>query len=128
MNSQDSILHSPSATDDTNVLFSQTMGLVAVTAGMFSLGAYLGRNMSYQWGWAWLIAAFVCLIGLNFAVQQLRAARRRFLFGFGVLVGLAVAPTLAYYSSANPQSTLAGGRSDSALHRRLRRGRIRNAA
>jgi hypothetical protein len=34
------------------------MGLVAVTAGLFALGAYLGRDMSYGWGWAFFIAAF----------------------------------------------------------------------
>ena len=35
--------------DDARVLFGQTMGLVAVTAALFAVGAYLGRNMSYGW-------------------------------------------------------------------------------
>jgi hypothetical protein len=26
------------------------MGLVAVTAGLFAVGAYLGRNLAYGWG------------------------------------------------------------------------------
>ena len=38
------------------------MGLVAVTAGLFALGAYLGRNMSPA-GWLGFIGAFVCLSG-----------------------------------------------------------------
>jgi modulator of FtsH protease len=37
--------------DETRTLFAQTMALVAVTAGLFALGAYLGRELSYGWGW-----------------------------------------------------------------------------
>jgi hypothetical protein len=37
--------------DEAGRLLGQTMGLVAVTAGAFALGAYLGRNVAYQWGW-----------------------------------------------------------------------------
>jgi modulator of FtsH protease len=33
--------------DRTRTLFGQTMGLVAITAGVFALGAYLGRNLGY---------------------------------------------------------------------------------
>ena len=33
--------------DRTRTLFGQTMGLVALTAGFFALGAYAGRNVSY---------------------------------------------------------------------------------
>jgi hypothetical protein len=28
------------------------------------------RDLSYGWGWVWFIAAFLCLIGLNFAAGQ----------------------------------------------------------
>jgi uncharacterized protein YlxP (DUF503 family) len=52
----------PLTHDESATLLGQTMGLVAVTAGFFAVGAYLGRDMSYQWGWLWFIAAFVCLI------------------------------------------------------------------
>ena len=34
------------------------MGLVAVTAGLFALGAYLGRDLSYGWGFVAYIASF----------------------------------------------------------------------
>ena len=37
--------------DQSRQLFGQTMGLVALTAGLFALGAYLGRNMSYHGPW-----------------------------------------------------------------------------
>ena len=36
--------------DQSRALFGQTMGLVAITSALFALGAYLGRNMSYQLG------------------------------------------------------------------------------
>jgi hypothetical protein len=60
-----------SASDEqTHALFGQTMGYVAVTAGFFALGAYLGRHLSYGWAFVGFIAAFACLIGMNFAVRQ----------------------------------------------------------
>ena len=40
----------PLSRDDTGTLFGQTMGLVAVTAGLFALGAYIGRDTSGGWG------------------------------------------------------------------------------
>jgi hypothetical protein len=46
------------------------MGLVAATAGLFALGAYLGRDVSYGWGWAFFIAAFGVLLGMSFAAQR----------------------------------------------------------
>ncbi len=32
--------------DQTHTLFAQTMGYVAVTAALFALGAWLGRNLT----------------------------------------------------------------------------------
>jgi hypothetical protein len=40
----------PLARDAEGTLLGQTMGLVAVTAGLFAVGAYLGRDLAYQWG------------------------------------------------------------------------------
>jgi modulator of FtsH protease len=97
------------ARTDTGTLFGQTMGLVAVTAGFFALGAYLGRNTSYHLGFAWFIAALICLIGMNFAVRRSEQFAIGLLFGFGVLIGLAVAPTIAYYASTNPQAVWESG-------------------
>ena len=91
------------STDDTRTLFSQTMGLVAATTGLFALGAYLGRDLSYGWGRVWFIAAFLCLIGLNSAVRQSEQLALGVLFAFGVLMGLAMAPTITYYADTNPQ-------------------------
>jgi modulator of FtsH protease len=85
------------------------MGLVAVTAGAFALGAFLGRNIAYQWGWLFFIASFLCLFALNRAVERSEQMAIALLFGFGALIGLGVAPTLAYYASADPEAVWEAG-------------------
>jgi FtsH-binding integral membrane protein len=97
------------ARDESRTLFGQTMGLVAVTAGLFALGAYLGRDLSYGWGLAAFLASFALLIGINFAVSRSEQLAIGLLFGFGVLVGVGTAPTIAYYASTNPQSVWQAG-------------------
>ena len=104
MESDSAVLQPSALTRDQNsALLGQTMGLVAVTAALFALGAYLGRDISYGWGIVLFIAAFAVLIGINFAVQRSERLAITLLFGFGVLMGLATAPTIAYYASTNPQ-------------------------
>jgi uncharacterized protein len=96
--------------DQTRTLFAQTMGYVALTTALFAIGAYAGRNMSYQLGIVWFIAGFACLIGMNFAVRRSQGLTIALLVAFGFLIGLALAPTLAYYASADPQAlSTAGG-------------------
>lgn len=95
--------------DRTRTLFGQTMGLVAATAALFALGSYLGRNLAYQLGLLWFIAAFACLIAMRFAVRHSETAPTVLLFGFGVLMGLAVAPMLSYYAATNPQALWQAG-------------------
>jgi hypothetical protein len=41
-------LRPPITRDAAGTLLGQTMGLVAVTTGLFGVGAYLGRNLAYQ--------------------------------------------------------------------------------
>ena len=97
------------ARDESRTLFGQTMGLVALTAGLFAFGAYLGRDLSYGWGFAAYIASFALLIGINIAVSRSEQLAIGLLFGFGVLVGVGTAPTLAYYLETNPQSVWQAG-------------------
>lgn len=99
----------PMTRDEAGTLLGQTMGLVAVTAGLFAVGAYLGRNLAYQWGWLGFIAAFGCLIAMNFAAQRSQGLTLTLLFTFGVLIGLATAPTLSYYTNADPQAVWQAG-------------------
>ena len=89
--------------DETQALFAPTMGYVAATTGLFALGAYLGRHLGYGWGFVGFIAAFACLISMNFAVRRSGSLSAGLLFAVGLLLGLAMAPTLVYYADANPQ-------------------------
>jgi FtsH-binding integral membrane protein len=109
MDSGSTALRPTMTRDAAGTLVGQTMGLVAVTAGLFAVGAYLGRNLAYQWGWLLFIAAFACLIGMNVAAQRSEGLTVTLLFAFGVLIGLAVAPTLSYYASADPQAVWQAG-------------------
>ena len=99
-----SVAYQPPLTrDESGALLGQTMGLVAVTAGLFALGAYLGRDLSYGWGFVLFIASFGLLLGISFAAQRSERLAITLLFGFGVVIGLATAPTIAYYASTSPQ-------------------------
>ena len=97
------------AGSDTRAVFSQTMGLVAVTTGFFALGAYVGRHLTYGWGWAFFIGAFASLIAMRYAVAKAGPGAVVLLLAFGALIGLAVAPTVAYYTSANPAAVTEAG-------------------
>jgi len=95
--------------DQTRSLFSQTMGYVALTAALFAAGAYVGRNTSYGLGFLWFIGAFACLIAMNFAVRRSQQLTVALLCGFGVLIGLALAPVLAYYAGTDPSALWSAG-------------------
>ena len=88
---------------DARHLLGQVMGFVAVTVGFTALGAYIGRDLSGGTGLLLFIGAFACIFGLNIAAakgrEQLAIA---FLFGMGLLLGLAVAPIIADYANAEP--------------------------
>ena len=95
--------------DRSHALFGQTMGYVAVTAGFFALGSYLGRTLSEGWAIVWFIVAFACLISMNFTVRRSAGLSAGLLFGVGVALGLAMAPALVYYASTNPQALWQAG-------------------
>ena len=90
--------------DRARAVFGQTMGLVALTAGVAALGAYLGRDLSRGWGIVAMIGAFACIFGLNVAIRRSEQLAIGLLFGLGALLGIAAAPTLAYYASVQPQA------------------------
>ncbi|MBV8220617.1 MAG: hypothetical protein JO325_19290 [Solirubrobacterales bacterium] len=47
-------------------VFSQVMGLVALTLRLLTLGAYLGRNLAGGASIVLFIVGFVCIAALNF--------------------------------------------------------------
>jgi modulator of FtsH protease len=89
--------------DRTRTLFGQTMGLVAVTAAFFALGAYAGRNLTHTVAFGAYIAAFVILLIMRFAAQRSAGASTVLLMIFGVLIGAASSPMLVYYAATDPQ-------------------------
>jgi len=97
------------ARTDTRTLFGQTMGLVAVTTGLFTLGAYLARNLSGGWSVVFWLAALGALLAMNRTVRQSEQLTLGLLFGFGLLVGLATAPTIAYYTNVSPEAVWEAG-------------------
>jgi modulator of FtsH protease len=92
-----------------HVLFAQTMGYVAVTAALFAAGAWLGRDLTGGVGIVAFIAAFAALFGMRFAAKRSVPLTIALLAAFGLLIGLAVAPTIAYYGSMDPQALWQAG-------------------
>ena len=90
--------------DRSRAIFGQTMGLVALTCAVAGLGAYLGRDVSRGWGFVAFIGAILCIVGLNVAVKQSEQLAIGLLFGLGAFLGVAMAPTLAYYAEVQPQA------------------------
>ena len=87
---------------DARAVFGQVMGLVAITIGFTAAGAYIGRDLTGGWAIACWILGFVCLIGLNVAAQRSERLAVTLLFAFGLLLGLALGPTIAVYMDKNP--------------------------
>ncbi len=97
------------ARSQAHALFGQTMAYVAATAGLFALGAWLGRNLTGGVGLVAFIAAFAALIGMRFAARRSAQLTAGLLAAFGLLIGLAVAPTIAYYGSMDPRALWQAG-------------------
>ena len=93
----------------TNTLFARTMAFVAGTAGLFALGAYIGRNLSQGAVFIGFIAAFVALIAMRFTAARSPQATVALLGAFGLLMGIAMSPTLVYYATANPKALWQAG-------------------
>jgi FtsH-binding integral membrane protein len=93
----------------TGTLFGQTMGLVVVTAALFALGAYLARNLSGGWSLVFWIASLACLLAMNVTVRRSEQLTLGLLFGFGLLVGLAAAPTISYHANVDPEAVWEAG-------------------
>jgi FtsH-binding integral membrane protein len=91
------------ATTRERALLGPVMGYVAITVAFAALGAYVGRDLGGASGLGLFLVAFALIIGLNIA-----AAKRRdpvaiaLLFAFGLVLGLATAPVIADYASADP--------------------------
>jgi uncharacterized protein len=92
-----------------HALFSQTMAYVALTAALFALGAWLGRNLTGAVGIIAFIAAFIALFAMRAAARRSAGLTTGLLAAFGLLIGLAIAPTIAYYGSMDPRALWQAG-------------------
>jgi FtsH-binding integral membrane protein len=83
-------------------VFGQVMGLVAVTVGFFTLGAYLGRDFTGVASIVCFILGFVSIIGLNFAARRSEALAITMLFAAGLFLGLGLGGGLQRYVEVEP--------------------------
>jgi FtsH-binding integral membrane protein len=104
MASSSAIGYQPLTRDQSATLFSQTMGLVALTTATFAIGAYAARHVSSGWVWVFYIGSFAMLFGVSAATRRSEQLAVGLLLGFGALIGAAVAPTLTDYASSDPQA------------------------
>jgi modulator of FtsH protease len=93
---------------DAKAIFGKVMFLVAVTAGFTAVGAYIGRDMSGGWAIGCWIAAIVLTIaiGVGKPKEEATPLQMGMLFGIGLLLGLAIGPTLNEYASLEDGGTL----------------------
>jgi FtsH-binding integral membrane protein len=84
-------------------VFGQVMGLVAVTLGFFTLGAYLGSHLTEGASIVCFIGGFVCIVGLNFARRR-ESLAITLLFAGGLLLGLGMGGVLNRYAEAEPEA------------------------
>lgn len=85
---------------DTRAVFGQTMFLVAATTGFSAAGAYIGRDLSGGAALGIWVVAFIAILGMSFARKaQNGALGMGLLFGVGLLLGMAIGPTMSAYAS-----------------------------
>ena len=106
--------------DRSRAIFGQTMGLVAVTAGVAGFGAYLGRVLSRGVAMVAIIGAIVCIVAMNAAIKRSEQLAIGLLFGMGALIGVSSArssrttrPSILPRRGSPPR--------DRAVHRGVRR-------
>jgi FtsH-binding integral membrane protein len=95
--------------DDARGLMGRTMTLVALTAAVFSVGAYLGRDATGGWAFLWFLASFATLFALSAAVRSSEQVAVGLLLLFGLFLGLASASAIAYYAQSDPQAVWQAG-------------------
>jgi modulator of FtsH protease len=60
-------------------------------------------------GWLWFIAGFVCLLAMHATASRSEGLTLGLLFAFGLLIGLATAPTISYYAESDPKAVWDAG-------------------
>ena len=102
-------------------VFGQVMGLVAVTLVFFTLGAYLGREITEGASIVCFIGGFICIIGLNFA-RRSEMLSITLLFAAGLLLGLGLGGVLNRYVEAQPDAVYQAAAAGYAIRKDLSGG------
>jgi modulator of FtsH protease len=95
----------PGITDEKSrsaALLGNVMGLVAITVAFAALGVYVTRDWTGGGYFLFFIGAIGCIIGLNVAVKRSHGLALVFLFGLGLLMGMAIGPLINVYLDSNP--------------------------
>ena len=82
-------------------VFSQVMGLIAATLGVFTLGAYLGRHLAGGPSLVCFILGFFSIFGLSY-VRNASGRAVGLLSAAGLFLGLGLGGGLDAYASADP--------------------------
>ena len=99
----------PLTHDESATLFGRTMGLVTLTSACFALGASSDATLRTALvGCGSSPASAVCSASTTWPSDR-SPARSALLFGFGLLFGLSLAPTLSYYTDADAQAVWQAG-------------------
>jgi len=88
------------------ILFSRVMFLVGVTCAFTALGAFVGKDLTSGTGFIFWIVALGMILATGFIRKQSGALGMGLLFAVGLVLGLAVGPTLNYYVAANGAQVL----------------------
>jgi FtsH-binding integral membrane protein len=92
---------SPEADVRQTGVFGQVMSLVAITLGVFTLGAYLGRHLAGGPSLVCFLLSFACLFGLNYA-RDSGVGAVGLLSATGLFLGLGLGGGIDAYTSADP--------------------------
>jgi FtsH-binding integral membrane protein len=93
----------------TRIQFSRVTGTSPRPPACWRSAAYAGRDLGYGVAVVSYLLAFVSLIGMRFAVGRSAGLSVALLFGFGLLMGLGLSPTLVYDAGADPQALWQAG-------------------
>lgn len=89
----------PVSRERSIAIFSQTMGLVAITCLFAAAGAWIGRDLGGLWFLLPWILALGCIIGLNVAnAKGMTQLALVLLFATGLLLGISIGYTVKYYA------------------------------
>jgi modulator of FtsH protease len=88
------------------ILFSRVMFLVGVTCAFTALGAFIGRDLSPGTAIIFWLVALGMILASGFIKKQSGALGMSLLFAVGLVLGLAVGPTLNYYVAVNGSEVL----------------------